>query len=332
MALAGGKVGAPCGSARIPGAASPEPNGDPPVNNTKIRPHHPVATTLAAATTFALALTSATCLAQDDPASTAGDPLEEPNLGALHFELGGEWTNAYFFRGILQEDDGFIFQNWIDLGVDLATHDNWSLGANFGIWNSMHEETDTAGSTDDFVEHLYETDLYAGLGLNVEAWTFSATYVLYTSPSDAFSTIGEIDLSVGFDDSELWGGDFALNPYVTLAIEVDDTASTEDTYLELGIAPGFSHEFGKTVVDFAFPVTAGFSVDDYYLDENGDEEAFGYLKAGVDASLPLPISRRYGTWTLGGGVHGLFLGDATEDINDGDDFEVIGRFGLTIGY
>ena len=268
---------------------------------------------------------SASCLGQDDAAPG-------PNTGSLHFEIGGEWTNAYYFRGLLQEDDGFIFQNWIDIGVDLTEGDNWALSANFGIWNSVHDDTSTAGSMDEFVEHLYETDLYAGLGLEVEAWTFGATYVVYTSPSDAFSTIGELILSIGFDDSEIWGGAFALNPHAAVAFEVDDTGGTEDSYLEFGIAPGCSHEIGDTTLDLEFPVTVGLGLDDYYIDAGGDDEFFGFLEAGVDASMPLGVPARFGSWSLNGGVHVLLLGDAAEDANNGDDVEIVGRFGVAIGY
>ena len=39
------------------------------------------------------------------------DELPEPvNQGDLSFSLGTEITSAYFFRGFLQEDQGFIFQ------------------------------------------------------------------------------------------------------------------------------------------------------------------------------------------------------------------------------
>ncbi|USN99093.1 MAG: hypothetical protein H6810_13240 [Phycisphaeraceae bacterium] len=257
---------------------------------------------------------------------------EGPNTGALHFELGAEWTSAYYFRGLLQENDGFILQSWLDVGVDLTKGDNWALTANLGIWNSTHGDADTAGTTDDFVKHLYETDLYAGLGLDLDAWSLGVSYVAYTSPSDAFSTIHEIDLSAGYDDSSLWDGKFALNPSLTLAIEVDDTGGTEDTYLELGIAPGFSREIGGTTVEFTFPVTVGFGVDDYYIDSTGNDDFFGYVDAGVDASIPLGLPTRFGTWSLNGGVHVLVLGDAASDLNSGDDFEVVGRLGLSISY
>jgi hypothetical protein len=274
-------------------------------------------------------LLAGTAFAQD--VMTA--PGTEPNTGAMHLDAGVEWTSAYYFRGLLQEDDGFILQNWIDLGIDLYEGDNWTMAANIGIWNSMHGETDTAGTTDDITEHWYEADLYAGLAFEVEAWTFGVSTIYYTSPSDAFSSIVELDFTCAYDDRDLWGGDFALNPSVTLAIETHDDGGSEDTYLELGIAPGCTWDIDdNTAVDFTFPVTVGLGVDDYYIDAGGDDDFFGFLQVGADASMALPLPDRYGMWSLNGGVHLLFLGDAAEDTNGGDDFEVIGRLGVSLAY
>lgn len=271
--------------------------------------------------------TTTACLAQTETAP------EDPNTGALHFELGADWLSAYYFRGLLQEDSGFILQPWLDVGIELTEGDDWSLTGNIGIWNSIHGDDDTAGTTDNYLKHLYETDWYAGLGLDIGSWSLGATYVLYTSPSDAFGTIGEVDLSAGYDDSSLWGDSgFALNPSVTAAFEVDDDAGSEDAYLQLGIEPGASYDLSGTTIDFAFPVVVGLSLDDYYLDSNGDEDFFGYVETGIDASIPLGVPARYGAWSLNGGVHLLFLGDAAETVNNGDDFEVVGHLGLSISY
>jgi hypothetical protein len=279
-----------------------------------------------------LSLFAASCaFAQDKPATDpAGEGL---NAGPIHLDLGADWVSAYYFRGNLQEDDGFILQNWIDVTFDIASNDDMSFGANVGIWNSFHDDAGTAGTTDSFTKHWYESDLYAGLGLEYGEWSFALAYIYYTSPSDAFGSIGEVDLTIAYNDSDLWGGDFALNPYATLAIETDDDLGSEDTYLELGVAPGYSWVLSDTTtIELEFPVVVGLGLDDYYVDSNGDDDLFGYLQAGVDASLPLPLPERYGDWTFGAGVHALFLGDAAEELNNGDDFEVIGRVGVSISY
>jgi hypothetical protein len=256
-----------------------------------------------------------------------------PNTGAIHFELGVDWTSAYFFRGLLQEDDGFIVQPWLEVGVKLYESDNAALGLVIGSWHSFHDRETGAASSDSFRDTWYEADLYAGLSLSTGPWSFGATYTIYTSPSNAFSTIDEILLDASLDDSELWGGGFALNPSVALAFETNDRGGSEDAYLEIGVAPGFDCILNDaTTIAIEIPLTAGFSLDDYYIDSSGGDETFGYFDIGVDASLDLPIPARFGDYSLSAGVHCLFLGDAAEDVNNGSDCEVIASIGLAVTY
>jgi hypothetical protein len=263
-----------------------------------------------------------------------GEDGAQPAPGsAIHAELGFDITNKYFFRGLLQEDNGFIGQPWFDISVDLVERDGWTLSANVGTWSSFHGESDTAGTTDSLMKHWYEADLYAGLEFGVSGWSFGASYNAYTSPSDAFSTVSEIDLTVSYDDGSLWGeSDFALNPHLTVAIETHDRGGSEDSYLELGVEPSWDVYVSDTKLSLAVPLTVGLGLDDYYVKSNGDDEAFGFFDAGVTLGVPLPIPDRFGAWTLSGGVHLLFLGDAAREVNDDDEFEVIGVIGVSLSF
>src|SRR5690606_10561101 len=119
-------------------------------------------------------------------------------------------------------------------------------------------------------------------------FSLSAVYTFYTSPANYFSTVQEVALSLSYDDSALWAersGDleFALNPSVTLAAEVKNSAfgPDEGIYLELGLSPSLSVEAGDVPLSLSFPITVGFSVDDYYEDGAGEDDTFGYGKVGV---------------------------------------------------
>jgi hypothetical protein len=266
------------------------------------------------------------------PTAHATDPAP-PNSGDLRLDLGTDLTSAYYFRGLRQEDSGLIVQPWIELGVELAAFENGSLGATLGNWNSVHDRTGTAGTSDGFTRHWYESDLYAGLNLDHGAWSLGLTYIVYTSPSDAFSSIDEIAFCAAFDDASLWNDEFALNPHATIAIETNDRGGSEDAYLELGVAPALTWDLSEDIeLDVAFPVTVGLSLDDYYVDANGDDDLFGYLDVGAEASAALPVSAQYGRWTISAGVHALWLGDAAEQVNDDDGFEVIASIGISIEY
>lgn len=249
------------------------------------------------------------------------------------FEAGADVYNQYFFRGFLEEDSGFIFQPWAEASFNLYQAPGEpidSAGLTVGQWNSLHSKhTDAAGSGPAL---WYESDFYAELGATAfEVLSFDAIYTAYMSPSGAFSTVQEIALAVGYDDSQLWTGmDFALNPYVLLAKKV---AGSSDAYMELGIEPGMDVDAAGLPVALSFPIAVGLSLDDYYVTEADDEVFYGFTQAGVTASPPLTvIPAAYGEWELGVGAHYLHLGQAARESNDGDKHEFIGSIGLSTSF
>ena len=157
----------------------------------------------------------------------------------------------------------------------------------------------------------------------------------FRSPSnDAFGTVKEITLGLSFDDSERMGT-FALSPHGLLAIELDGqadggTGEREGVYLELGIEPDLA--LNNSAVSFVFPVTLGLSLANYYEDALGNDSAYGFFDMGAVASYPLAVSESYGSWKISSGLHLLFLGGSLRTFNDGDQVQVIGSFGLSIGY
>jgi len=63
-----------------------------------------------------------------------------------------------------------------------------------------------------------------------------------------------------------------------------------------------------------------------------DNNVFGFVRAGVKASIPLPIADRYGKWTLNAGVSAMLLGANTSEYNGGDDDQLIGTIGLQLNF
>ena len=287
------------------------------------------------------------------PVQAEGDQEEGPNTGKIGFSGGNDISTHYFFRGILQEDQGFISQPWAEVGVHLLEADDTinSVGLVVGIWNSIHDEqtgaddADVADDADDGgSKNWYESDVYvglvAGIGENAEA---GVSYIAYTSPNDAFDTVQEIDLTFSYDDSGCWENIFSspgfegLQPSITIAFEVDNTflGDDEGIYFEFAIAPTFILiENGDNPVILTIPVTAGFSISDYYEDEDGDDDdAFGYVDVGIFLSQALAnIPPDYGEWVVELGVDLLFLGDNLETVNHDDDFEAIGVFRIGANY
>ncbi len=268
------------------------------------------------------------------PAATAA--VAEPVGSAFSVQLNFDYATAYFYHGIIQEDCGLILQPAAKITANLTDGDGGKLDAFFGTWNSFHGQKTAAATQGDFTEYWYESDLYAGLTYTRGEWSATANYIILTSPSDAYETVQELDLTLAFDDSKALS-DWAMHPYATLGIETgadgsDGGGTRPGTYLELGVAPGFATDIHETPVTFSFPAAVGLSLSNYYEDASGNDGTFGFAQVSAKASVPLPIGARYGQWTLNTGVSLLFLGDHTEQYNGGDGEQVIGTVGLQLNF
>ncbi len=285
-----------------------------------------------------LLLMGAALLAFEASTARASDEATAETLGSqVESSIGVDATNRYFFRGIRQEDQGAITQPWVDFVFPLSAGGDVSWSLNLGVWNSLHNGPTGSGGAGSM---HYELDAYVGVGVDfAENWNGSVTYVALTSPNSAFSTVHELDFSVSFDDSGLFGGGprgfSGVQPSITVAWELDgqsDGGADEGIYLEAGIEPAFDlidHE--KHPISISFPVVAGFSLSDYFEDAMGRDDFFGFVQGGISLSTPLNfVPVRMGSWTLSGGASILFLGDNLQAINGGDSSEVILSLGLEI--
>lgn len=256
-----------------------------------------------------------------------------PNTGAMSFSGGIDFVTAYVFRGYMQEDQGLIAQPYLQLSLEAFDVGGVKLTPYAGIWSSVHSEhTGTDGSNDAW----YEADLFGGVNAAIGDFTFGVIYTNYTYPNGAFDSIGEIGFKVSWADAQTMkkvGIPFALNPSLGVYFETDDGNGSEDAYLEIGIAPSFEVKAGDVPVTLAVPIVGGFSLDDYYPDDSGDDEFFGYLSIGLTATVGLPMPSRYGSWSLTGGVYYYrFAADSAEAANNNDDDEIVGKIGVAFTY
>lgn len=285
----------------------------------------------------------AVLLAMPAVATAQEEEIDPVNEGAISLDAGFDVTSFYIFRGLPQENQGAIIQPWAEIGATLFESDSGpvnSVSVYGGLWNSLQDE-DTFADTTGSVDIWYEADVYAGASMTLmEDWSLSVTHTSLTSPNDGFGTIHEVAGSVGYDDSGLLG-DFALSPYVTIIGEYDgqaDGGTDEGIYLEVGGGPSFTLiDSADYPVTLSIPLTAGFSVDDYYEGTDGDD-TFGYFDIGADVSMPLSfMPGKFGSWETYAGVHFITLGDnaaafGAPAITDGDDNFVYGTFGVSFSY
>ena len=281
-------------------------------------------------------MVGATLLALDTAAAQDAEAAPAQTQARVESSIGVTTTNQYFFRGIVQENQGAIVQPAIDFVFPLWEGENTSWSFNIGTWNSLH--TGPTGSDGAGMSMHYELDAYAGIGVDfAENWSSSVSYAVLSSPNSAFATVKELDFSISFDDSGLFGGESSgfsgVQPSVMLAWELDgqsDGGGDEGIYLEVGIEPALDL---IDPVSASFPMVTGFSLSNYFEGATGSDDFFGFAQVGVSLSTPLNfVPARSGSWTLSGGVSILFLGDNLEKINGGDSSEVILSLGLGIAF
>ena len=273
----------------------------------------------------------------------AGPAAAGPNTGKLSLSGGIDFTTAYFFRGILQERDGLIVQPYLEVGANLySAPEDYdvsrdgplsSISLTLGTWNSLQSKQ--TGGTDENDPVFYETDWYGGVNFGFFGkLDTGVSYVAYTSPSDAFSTVQEVDFNLGLDDSE-WLGAWALSPSATFAIETDGAAlGKSGSYAQIGIEPSFEAIHSDTYpVNVSFPVTAGFSINNYYDGPGKNDQTWGFADFGVVASVPLAfIPEDYGSWSFSGGAHLFTFNKGLQKINHDNDPWVVGVWSLSMTY
>jgi hypothetical protein len=258
---------------------------------------------------------------------------QSANQGRIELIGGMDFTNAYMFRGLLQDDTRLIMWPYAEAAAELLSGGDGieSLTLHIGTWNSLHTG-DTGLQREPFPELWYESDIYGTLAVGFgDGIVIGGTFTVYTSPSNAFSTVQEISVKAAYDDATGLG----LNPYALVAFELGtspglgqaDGGDNAGTYLELGVSPGWA----DAPVNLKFPIKIGLSLDDYY-ELGGVDQKFGYLSVGAVATVPFANSRNYGSWNVHGGIEFQSLGNTPEAFNRADQTKLIYSVGVSFSY
>lgn len=258
------------------------------------------------------------------------------NTGNIMLSGAFDFANAYFFRGLRQDDTRLIMWPSADAGIRLFSNGTGAMQRaelHIGTWNSLN--TGVTGSGTPGQKSWYESDFYATLGLVFgPALNLGTTYTAYTSPNNSFSTVKELSFKVSADSSSTAPG-AVLNPWALIAFELDaqpglgqaDGGLQAGRYLELGIAPGWEDApFSVTL-----PIKVGLSLDNYY-ELAGVDHQFGFLSIGGRVQVPIGRATDYGQWNVHGGLDFLSLGDTPEAFNAGEQQKLIGSIGIGFSY
>lgn len=252
--------------------------------------------------------------------------IEATKKSYISGEIGFDITNAYFFQGLRQQDNGFIFQPYAYLSFTVYEGTGFlsSLSLDLGNWNSFHSNRGDTGSS----SHWFESDMVFGLTATLdEKWAVSASFKRYTSPGDHFTPSNVLTLEVSYDDKDLLGP-FSLQPYLLLEWEIHNKSangSRRGVSYEAGVEP--SMDFGP--VNLSLPLRVGLGSHDYYAGDEG----FGYFSAGVTATYGLTfIPESLGEWSISANATYMNLGDGTAVDNDGDHDVWIFTSGLKVTF
>jgi hypothetical protein len=256
--------------------------------------------------------------------------LNATRKNAMTFVGGLDFTTAFYFRGILQENQELIMQPWWNVTAS-GIYDGGSLIENLDIgvqnWNSIQFAGVGIGGESNI---WFRSDLSILFAMDMsDTWHVTASYNWYASPNNSFKTIREVMFDISYDD------DNGLNPSAVIAIELDgggtaDGINPSGTFLGLGITP----ETQSGDFDLTFPMRIGLSLGDYFQDQDTQEDdPFGYAEAGVEARKPIDLlGSSYGDWELRLGFHVIYLGDAMAKLNSDLTYDFFGFAGLAFTF
>lgn len=329
--------------------------GDRPSTRRAVHRSRRVRTTFVA---LLASLVGARAGAQTLPAGTAAqsDTAEEKSLlDRLSFVLDFDVVSAYYFRGIPQENQGFIGQPYATINFTAYESESWLNNVTLSLtsWNSVQTGPTGSGGDHSSPDAWYESDIVASLTATMfDKWSASIIYTAYTSPNDSYNTVQEVAFRLSFDDTQALGA-FALHPYALLAFEIDDQAdggntafnpiapTSEGIYLELGIAPSAPLiKSDKWPISLTMPITVGIGLDNYYENGAGGNRGaqFGFVDVGFDFGLPISAIMPSGSseWSLKAGPHLIWLGDGPaslgQGITGGDHFDVWWKLSLSVTF
>lgn len=270
--------------------------------------------------------------------------IEKAKVSCITGDIGLTVVSQYVSKGVVYENQGAILQPYMDLFIKLYEADRFlsEVTLDLGTWSSFHSRRDTgAGVSQTSPRSWYEQDFTVGLSFTfARNFTFSPSYYIFASPNESFDTFHGLNAKLTYDDTDLLGG-FALNPYAQVMWELENkfgTGTEEGVNYEIGIAPSFP--MGPIAV--TFPVTAGFGSHNFYVNELGENEAYGWFSAGINLSYALVfVPERFGTWSVNAGYSYYHLGDGTDyaytepdggTIRDEDEHEHVFQGGIVVAF
>ena len=313
---------------------------DPPARKDRPRPALAVCAAMVAAAWPTTAYSYSNSGYTEIPAPALSAPGVESDANSagkrLHTYAGIDVVSMYVSRGLIYSDRVSL-QPWVEVHLPLVRPEADGIdeiGWFAGNWNSIQPGSPVDGEAptrqQERLRDWYEADLYSGIRVAfAQRWTASLRYNYYTSPSDSFSDLHELDARLGYDDSEWWrtAEGFATNPSIRLAKTTRNRAGPNPWYLQAGIRPGGQLAGLPWNMSLHVPLVFGFGADGQYQTP-GKEHHFGFFQTGVAVSVPLDLlPKSAGDLNLSGGYDLIAVRDRELNFR-GDRTTGVARIGV----
>lgn len=282
------------------------------------------------------------------------------NQGDISLDAGVDYVTKYFFRGLLVEDDGYIVQPHAQINFHVVSGCDVEFTLFTGMWASLHGDDVSENNAQD-PEVVNEFRFMLGAELDLyDMLTVTTTYMIQAFPNGVNTLFGdedihEINVLVELHDGAITKSNFSINPFMMYSYQLHDSNpnannfSDESAFFLFGVKPTIAVNLMPDVdLAISIPVTIGMGGNNNaYVDAQGDGHTYGFTSVGLQGALPLWfIPKRFGSWNFVAGVDVYFLGEAAEDNNpeggngnqgnvgegDGEEFDMVGRFGINLHY
>lgn len=250
--------------------------------------------------------------------------------------------SKYFFRGILQNDDGMSLQMGSTIWPFLYESEDIDFALPVQFWMSLHPQqgqSDLEDPPENTNSIWYEAKLGGGWFLRLGQVEFDGRLNMYSSPNGYFDTVTEGVLTIRWNDWKFWNGDdpnqifrgFQL--YYSGVLELDGARDgiivdgKKGMYGEIGAIPRFHLlESAGLGIDWLIPFAAGSGINYFEYQVNGEvkDHFVGFLRVGsalqFDARF---LPRRLGEWGMTVGVDVLSSAQAQADDSNVSDIEMV---------
>lgn len=182
----------------------------------------------------------------------------------------------------------------------------------------------------------FETEVRPGVRLSKGPFALDLLIKGHVYPTDFHDTIIELGAKASYDLDSLWSKEkhatFGLRVTEMVTQEIKDSNGSLDTIFETTVEPIVRYGFKGHRGSITFPVTLGMSPNGFYRDSSLNDELMGYFSVGIEASVPIPMSEKYGRWFLNAGVTGYqMLADSAEFANQNEQ-AFVAHIGIGIAF